>query len=150
MVFGHLLFGTDLTFLSIIGLVALAGIVVNNAIVLIDFANCEVAAGVDLHDALISAGTRRLRAILLTSVTTIFGLGPLILEQSFQAKFLAPMAITIAGGLASATALTLLLLPAVILIIDDLKRLMGWVREPTNALVGAEPAQEAIDHGSTT
>ena len=150
MVFGHLLFGTDLTFLSIIGLVALAGIVVNNAIVLIDFANTEVAAGVDLHDALISAGTRRLRAILLTSITTIFGLGPLILEQSFQARFLAPMAITIAGGLASATALTLLLLPAVILIIDDLKRLMGLVTEPANALVGAEPAQEAIDHGSTT
>lgn len=152
MVFGHVLFGTELTFLSIIGLVALAGIVVNNALVLIDFVNAYVAAGRDLHDALIAAGARRLRAILLTSVTTIFGLGPLILEPSFQAKFLAPMAITIAGGLTSATALTLLLLPAVILIIDDGKRLVGLkTARSSGASTGeVQPPTEALDHGPTT
>ncbi len=151
MVFGHLLFDTDLTFLSIIGLVALAGIVVNNAIVLIDFVNSEVAAGKDLHDALLAAGARRLRAILLTSVTTIFGLGPLVLEQSFQAKFLAPMAITIAGGLASATALTLLLLPALILILEDFKRMLGRsTGSAVDSMSGMQPTHEAIDHGSAT
>ncbi len=133
MVLGHLAMGTDLTFLSLIGLVALAGVVVNNALVLVEFVNIEVAKGAPLREALAIAGEKRIRAILLTSVTTILGLSPIVLEQSFQARFLAPMAITIAGGLLSATVLTLLLLPSAVHIIDDAHRLFArLIGAPTN------------------
>jgi multidrug efflux pump subunit AcrB len=123
-IWGHFLLGYDLTFLSVIGLVALAGVVVNNAIVLVEFVNVERQAGTELRIALVRAGQRRIRPILLTSVTTILGLAPLVLEQSFQARFLAPMAISLCAGLASATALTLLLLPSMLYIIDDGVRLL--------------------------
>ena len=123
MVAGHLLMGYDLTFLSLIGLIALAGVVVNNALVLVEFINMEVAAGRPLREALAVAGQKRIRAILLTSVTGVLGLAPLVLAQSFQARFLAPMALTLSAGLVSATALTLILLPSLMHIIDDTKRL---------------------------
>ncbi|GDY05302.1 acriflavin resistance protein [Phycisphaerae bacterium] len=142
MVGGHLLLGSDLTFLSVIGLVALAGVVVNNALVLVEFINLEVAAGRPLREGLVLAGEKRIRAILLTSVTTILGLSPLVLEPSFQAKFLAPMAITISGGLVSATALTLILLPSFIYIIDDTKKLAGRIwngRQPIDSTDPVSP-----------
>jgi len=123
-IWGHFMLGYDLTFLSVIGLVALAGVVVNNAIVLVEFVNVERRAGFALRDALVIAGRRRVRPILLTSITTILGLAPIVLEQSFQARFLAPMAISLCAGLASATALTLLLLPSMLYIIDDGVRLL--------------------------
>jgi multidrug efflux pump subunit AcrB len=138
MVGGHLLLGSDLTFLSVIGLVALAGVVVNNALVLVEFINIEVAAGRPLREGLILAGEKRIRAILLTSVTTILGLAPLVLEPSFQAKFLAPMAITISGGLVSATALTLILLPSFIYIIDDVKKIAGRIWNGPQAVVNTD------------
>jgi hypothetical protein len=102
-VWGHAIMGYELTFLSLIGIVALSGVVVNNALVLVEFVNELRAKGMVLHDALIEAGTMRLRAILLTSITTVFGLAPLMLEQSFQARFLIPMAISLCFGLLSAT-----------------------------------------------
>jgi multidrug efflux pump subunit AcrB len=124
-VWGHAIMGYELTFLSLIGIVALSGVVVNNALVLVEFVNELRAKGLVLHDALIEAGTMRLRAILLTSITTVFGLAPLMLEQSFQARFLIPMAISLCFGLLSATMLTLLLLPAQLLVADSLG---GWWR----------------------
>ena len=112
VVWGHLLMGYQLTFLSLIGTVALSGIVVNNSLILVEFANERMRAGENLRAALVNSGALRLRPILLTTGTTIFGILPLLLERSFQARFLIPMGISIAAGLLSATVLTLLILPA--------------------------------------
>ncbi len=120
-VVGHYIMGYPLTILSMIGLVALTGIVVNDALILVDFTNKEAARGKSLSEAVISAGRRRLRPIILTSLTTILGLAPLMAEQSFQARFLIPMAISISFGLAFSTALTLLVVPSLYLIANDLK-----------------------------
>lgn len=122
VVWGHLALGYNLTFLSLIGIVALSGIVVNDSLILVEFFNHERQRGATVYDALIDAGRARLRPILLTTITTVLGLTPLILEQSFQAKFLIPMGISIAAGLLAATVLILLILPCWILIFDDLKR----------------------------
>ena len=122
MIWGHWLLGFEMTFLSLIGMVALAGIVVNDSLILVEFYNEKRAEGHGVREALGIAGPARLRAIGLTTITTVLGLTPLILEQSFQARFLIPMAIAIAGGLLSATFLILLVLPCLILILDDIKR----------------------------
>jgi multidrug efflux pump subunit AcrB len=124
VVWGHFLLGYQLTFLSLIGFVALSGIVVNDSLILVEFYNTERARGVSVHDALVNSGRARLRAIMLTTITTVLGLTPLILEQSFQAKFLIPMAIAIAAGLISATSLVLVALPCFIMILDDIRG--GW------------------------
>ena len=121
VIWGHLLLGYDLTFLSLIGFVALSGIVVNDSLILIQFFNKKRAEGVRLREALILAGKARLRPIFLTTITTILGLTPLMLEQSFQAKFLIPMAISISFGLMSATILILVALPCLLVIFDDIK-----------------------------
>ena len=118
-----MLLGYELTFLSLIGFVALSGIVVNDSLILVQFYNEQRRTGVGVRDSLVAAGAARLRAIVLTTVTTVFGLLPLILEQSFQAQFLIPMAIAIAAGLISATGLILLLLPCMMMVLDDLRRL---------------------------
>ncbi|MFG0251252.1 MAG: efflux RND transporter permease subunit, partial [Phycisphaerales bacterium JB038] len=124
MVWGHLLMGYDLTILSLIGFVALAGIVVNDSLIFMEFYNMKRRAGLDASAAAYATGQARLRPILLTTITTVLGLSPLMLEQSFQARFLIPMAITISFGLLAATALTLLLLPALLVIAHDLRRLL--------------------------
>jgi len=123
VVWGHLLLGFDITFLSVIGFVALAGVVVNNSLILVDFANAGRRDGLPVSEALVQAGRMRLRAILLTTTTTVLGLSPLLLETSFQARFLIPMAISLCGGLISSAFLTLLLLPAILVIFDDIRRL---------------------------
>lgn len=122
VILGHLALGYDLTFLSLIGIVALSGIVVNDSLILVEFYNHERQRGAAIVDALVAAGRARLRPILLTTITTVLGLTPLILEQSFQAKFLIPMGISIAAGLLSATVLILVVLPCWILIFDDIRR----------------------------
>ena len=116
--------GYDITFLSLIGFVALTGIVVNDSLILMQFYNEQREQGTGVFDSLVSAGRHRLRAILLTTITTVLGLTPLLLEQSFQAKFLIPMAISIAIGLISATVLVLIALPCFVLIYEDLRRLV--------------------------
>jgi HAE1 family hydrophobic/amphiphilic exporter-1 len=110
-VWGHAILGLPLTLFSMFGLVALSGVVINDSIVLIDFINSRVRAGVPFHDALIESGERRFRPIMLTSLTTIAGLIPLMLERSFQAQLLIPMAASLAFGLMLATFLVLLLVP---------------------------------------
>lgn len=110
-VWGHAFLGLPLTLFSMFGLVALAGVVVNDSIVLIDFINSRVRAGVNPVDALLESGRRRFRPIMLTSMTTIAGLMPLLTETSFQAQLLIPMATSLAFGLMVATVLVLLLVP---------------------------------------
>lgn len=110
-VWGHALLGLPLTLFSMFGLVALAGVVVNDSIVLIDFINARVREGIPDQQALAEAGRRRFRPVMLTSLTTIAGLMPLIAERSFQAQLLIPMAASLAFGLMLATALVLFLVP---------------------------------------
>jgi len=127
VVWGHWLLGFDLTFLSLIGVVALAGVVVNNSLILVEFLNRNRRAGMPLQEALVDAGRRRLRPIMLTTATTVLGLTPLMLEPSFQARFLVPMAISITWGLMSSTILTLLVLPAILVIVDDITGAFHWL-----------------------
>ncbi len=115
-VWGHALLGLPLTLFSMFGLVALAGVVVNDSIVLIDFINARVREGMRPMEALVESGRRRFRPIMLTSMTTIAGLLPLLTERSFQAQLLIPMATSLAFGLMVATALVLLLIPVLYLI----------------------------------
>jgi multidrug efflux pump subunit AcrB len=128
VVWGHYVMDYQLTFLSLIGFVALSGVVVNNSLILVEFTNMELEKGASLRDALLTAGSSRIRPIVLTTATTVVGLLPLLSEQSFQARFLIPMGIAIAGGLISATVLTLFLLPANLMIVDDVRRFAYWVR----------------------
>jgi len=139
IVWGHLLLGFDMTFLSIIGFVALAGVVVNNSLILVEFSNEMRARGTPLAESLLKAGRLRLLPILLTTVTTLAGLSPLMLEQSFQARFLIPMAISLVFGLLSSTVLTLLVLPAIMVAIDDALR--GFRRLWSGRAGGAEDAR---------
>lgn len=120
VIWGHYLLGIELTFLSLIGFVALSGVVVNDSLILVEYYNHLRREGHPLREALVMAGVRRLRPIFLTTVTTVLGLTPLMLEQSFQARFLIPMAVAISFGLMSATVLILMVLPCLIVIIDDL------------------------------
>lgn len=126
-IIGHILMGYPLTFLSLIGGVALAGIVVNDSLILVDFINELRSRGVDMAEAVVAGAKSRLRAILLTSITTVASLAPLMLEQSFQAKFLIPMAISLVFGLTLATGLTLVLIPGLYLVLEDVKRCLRYL-----------------------
>ena len=119
-IFGHLIMGLEFTIVSVFGIVALSGIVVNDSLILIDFINRTLRNGAEVNKAVIESGIARFRPVLLTSVTTIAGLFPLLLERSFQAQFLIPMAVSICFGLLIATVLTLLYVPALYLIVADL------------------------------
>jgi multidrug efflux pump subunit AcrB len=126
---GHLFMGFDLTILSMIALLGLAGIVVNDSIVLIITIDGRRADGDDLVTAAAKGSVDRLRAVLLTSLTTIGGLTPMIFETSLQARFLIPMAVTIVFGLLVATFLVLFVVPALIVIGNDLKKVGGYITE---------------------
>jgi multidrug efflux pump subunit AcrB len=122
-ILGHLVLGMEFTLVSVFGIVALSGIVVNDSLILIDFINRAVRSGMDVDKAVIESGRARFRPVLLTSVTTIAGLFPLLLERSFQAQFLVPMAVSLCFGLLVATILTLLYVPALYLIVEDITHL---------------------------
>ncbi|MDF3127620.1 efflux RND transporter permease subunit [Kiritimatiellaeota bacterium B1221] len=122
-IFGHLLLGYEMTMMGVIGMLALSGVVVNDALVLISFANERRAHHASTHDAVISAGIQRFRPILLTTLTTFGGLMPMILETSRQAKFLIPMAISLGFGILFATFIALLLVPCLYMVIDDVTSL---------------------------
>jgi multidrug efflux pump subunit AcrB len=126
-----------------IGLVALTGIVVNDSLILVDFINRRVARGMDVFESVIAGGKARIRAILLTSVTTILGLAPLLAETSFQARFLIPMGISIAFGLAFATILTLVVVPALYMIVYDLRRSLAAVRSVFPSIVANSRSRAA-------
>jgi HAE1 family hydrophobic/amphiphilic exporter-1 len=124
--------GNNLDLMSFMGLILLVGIVVNNAIILVDFINQQRAAGVDKVRAVINAGPLRLRAILMTAVSTMVGSLPVALKLSEGAEFRQPMAVAVVGGLFTSTFLTLLVIPVIYLVLDDAKErttvLLRWLR----------------------
>jgi len=120
-VLGHLLFGLDISLMSIFGIIAAAGVVVNDSLVMVDFVNKAREDGIRIVDAVIQAGTKRFRAIILTSLTTFIGLMPIIFETSLQAKIVIPMAISLAFGVAFATVVTLIFIPCFYVILEDVK-----------------------------
>ena len=136
-VWGHLIMGMDLTVLSVFGLVALTGIVVNDSIVLVDFINNAHKDGLSHAEAVRKAGVLRFRPIMLTSITTFGGLIPLIMEKSVQAQFLIPMAVSLGFGVLFSTAISLLLLPSIYVILEDFVNGYRW-------LYGKKPV-ETID-----
>ncbi len=123
-ILGHLVMGLPITLLSLFGVVALSGIVVNDSIILLDFINRAIREGTPLAQAVEESGKARFRPVILTSLTTVAGLLPLLLERSFQAQFLIPMAVSIAFGLMVATVLTLLFVPALYLIVAETTSLL--------------------------
>jgi multidrug efflux pump subunit AcrB len=120
-VVGHILFDISLNMLSILGLVALAGVVVNDSLILVEFANRRRSDGMSIDDSLMSAGQQRFRAIVLTTLTTFVGLLPMLFETSMQAQFVIPMAISLSFGIVFATTMTLILVPCCYRIVYDIK-----------------------------
>ena len=127
-VIGHVIMGYSLSIMSMMGIVALSGIVVNDALVLIDFINRRTAEGMAMTAAIHAAGVRRFRPILLTTLTTFGGLAPMIFETSRQARFMIPMAISLGYGILFATGITLLLVPSLCLIREDIGSLVSRFR----------------------
>ena len=136
---GHLLHGFPINVISLLGIIALIGILVNDGLVLISKFNSNLREGMSFDDSIFNAGKERFRAIFLTSITTIAGLAPIILEKSFQAQLLKPMAISIAYGIGYATFLTLILLPILISFTNSLKVNFTWV------LKGVKPNKRDVE-----
>ncbi len=129
-VVGHCIMGMDLTFFSILGLLGLVGVVVNDSLVLVDFINRRRLEGCPVREAVLNAGVVRFRPVLLTSMTTFIGLMPLLFEQSTQAQFLIPMAVSLGFGILFATFVTLILVPINYMLMDDARLfLQGAKRE---------------------
>ena len=146
-IFGHLFLGVDLAIMSLFGIIALTGVVVNSAIVLIDRINKNLAEGMPFLEAVVSGGARRFRAIFLTTVSTVGALLPLIMEKDFQAQMLIPMAVSIAAGVLFSSVLTLVLIPGLLTIMNDLRLVTHRIihkRWPTREEV--EPASKR-DYG---
>lgn len=131
---GHILLGITPSDLSLFGILAMAGVVVNDSLVMVDDVNKRVRRGTPLFQAVSESGCRRFRPIFLTSATTFVGLIPLIFDNSLQAQFLIPMAVSLAFGVLFATGITLFLIPCVLLAADDLgralKRFWSWYAQP--------------------
>lgn len=140
---GHWIHNFPINIISLLGIIALVGIMVNDGLVLIGRFNTNLKEGMDFDSALMEAGKSRFRAIFLTSITTIAGLAPLLLEKSRQAQFLKPMAISIAYGIGFATILTLLLLPVFLAFNNRLKTTFKWL------LTGHMPKKEAVERAVT-
>ena len=119
---GHWITGYAFSMMSMIGVIALSGVVVNDSLLLVDYTNKAMERGADRYTAVTQATTRRFRAIMLTSVTTFMGLAPMLLERTVQAQDMIPMAISLAFGIVFATVITLLLLPCLYLMLDDVNR----------------------------
>ena len=122
-VVGHIVMGMELSIMSICGLIALSGVVVNDSLVLVEYVNRHRKEGGSLHEAVKNAGAARFRPILLTSLTTFAGLMPMLLETDMQARFLIPMAVSLGFGILFATFITLLLVPSVYMMLEDVRML---------------------------
>ena len=142
-VFGHVAMGYDLTFLSMVGLLGLSGIMVNNSIILISRIEERRAEGEMLRDAVINGICDRFRAVLLTSLTTVLGLAPLLFERSIQAQFLMPMVITISWGLAFSSLIVLFLVPSILGMQEDARaKIASWRgRSDTEGATGPQAAE---------
>ena len=138
-VWGHWLLGRELTFPSMLGVMALVGVVVNDSLVLVDFINQKKAEGMSVPDAVLNSGVVRFRPVMLTSLTTFFGLLPLLFEKSLQAQFLIPMGISLGFGILFATTITLIMIPVNVIILEDIKKLFHSAVIPAPAgYVGSE------------
>ena len=126
-VLGHMIMGMSLSIMSYMGMLALCGVVVNDSLVLVDWVNRQRLKGVPLFDAVRGAGVARFRAVILTSLTTFFGLLPLIFESSTQAQFMIPMAVSLGYGILFATAVTLVLIPVNYMVLEDIRALFRRV-----------------------
>ena len=115
------------------GIIALTGVVVNDSLIMVDFINKAKAEGIRVVDAVVLSGTKRFRAILLTSLTTFFGVLPIYFETSLQAQFVIPMAISIGFGIMFATVITLFLIPALYMMLEDFR---GWVKRMIGHIKG--------------
>jgi hydrophobic/amphiphilic exporter-1 (mainly G- bacteria), HAE1 family len=135
-IWGHGLLGIPITLFSVFGMVALTGVVVNDSIVLVDFINSKARSGMPLRQALAEAGLRRMRPVFLTSITTIAGLAPMIMEKSFQAQFLVPMAASLAFGLGLTTLLVLFQVPVLYLFYCIVLEFFGF--DPTRAIAHSD------------
>jgi len=131
---GHIIMGITPSYLSIFGMLALAGVSVNDALVLVDYINRQCREGVPLSEAVRQAGAKRFRPIVLTSATTFVGLLPLLMDRSIQAQFLVPMAVSLGAGILFSTVITLFLIPCALTLSDDmgkkLARLRNWYVRP--------------------
>lgn len=136
-IFGHWVMGHPLSMMSLMGVIALSGVVVNDSLIMVDFVNKAIAEGKERFDAVVDAGTRRFRAILLTSLTTFFGLAPMLLEKTAQAESMVPMAISLAYGIVFATVITLLLIPCLYMILQDLG--LWWAARGKPHTVAGKP-----------
>ena len=132
-VWGHVIMGYGLSLMSMMGAVALSGVVVNDSLILVVSVNRLREQGKSAFDAVVSGSQRRFRPIILTSLTTFFGLCPMILETSVQARFLIPMAISLAFGVMFATVVTLILIPCVYIVIEDMKQAVAWLGAKANS-----------------
>ncbi|NNC54880.1 MAG: efflux RND transporter permease subunit, partial [Pseudomonadales bacterium] len=137
-VLGHVIMGHDMTMLSYMGLMALVGVVVNDSLVLVDFFNQARSEGESYEEAVRHAGVKRFRAVMLTSLTTFFGLLPMMFATSTQSMFLVPMSISLGFGILFATAITLILVPVMLTIAKDVKvAASSWLRSQASGDVSA-------------
>jgi multidrug efflux pump subunit AcrB len=141
-IWGHGIRGIQLNMLSLYGIIALTGIVVNDSIVLVDQVNRNLRLGQKFFDAVYNAGISRLRPILLTTLTTSIGLAPILIEKSRQAQFLIPMAVSVAFGLLFGTFILLLILPAGLLVLNRVR--MVWAGFFTSELLTPESVEPAV------
>lgn len=123
-VVGHLIMGFNLSVISMLGITALSGVVLNDSLILIDYANRKRRDGISMYESIVLAGVRRFRPIMLTTLTTFFGLAPMIFETSFQARILVPMAISLGYGILFATLIILFLVPCLYLILEDVRKFL--------------------------
>ena len=137
-VIGHWIMGMDLTLLSFMGMLALSGVVVNDSLVLVDYINQKRKEGVSLKEAVYTAGGRRFRPVLLTSLTTFAGLVPLLFETSTQAQFLIPMAVSLGFGILFATLITLFIVPINYLILEDVRTYLKRYKSDMAGLVSSK------------
>jgi multidrug efflux pump subunit AcrB len=133
-VVGHIVLNMSFSMMSFFGVIALSGVVVNDSLIMVDFINSAIARGENILKAVVDSGCLRFRAILLTSLTTFFGLLPMLLESSVQAQFVIPMAVSLGFGIIFATVITLILIPCLYIVLEDFKRLTG--PSPDKALIG--------------
>ncbi len=138
-IIGHLIMGFSLSVISLMGIIALSGVVINGGLVMVDFANKQRQNGLTPHEAVKQAGIRRFRPILLTTMTTFGGLAPMILETSRQARFLVPMAVSLGYGIVFATCITLVLVPCLYIVIEDIVTLPHTLRQ---ILSGHSPSDD--------
>ncbi|KGY13271.1 acriflavin resistance protein [Vibrio tubiashii] len=139
-IWGHYWFGLDLSMMSTFGLIAAAGVVVNDSLVMTDYVNQVRAKGVSIKEAVVEAGCARFRAITLTSITTFVGVLPIMFETSLQAKFVIPMAVALGFAVLFATLLTLVLVPCLYLMLEDIKAILNWCKRK---LPGTNPHKVA-------